>query len=117
MPPNGDLNPYGIAVVGHSAGSLVAGNYLVSNYNAKSNNQGTGSTIVQVTPAGKLTVFAQLNAASLPGKCPGGVGLTTALGIVPGGYVVVGSLPTTNGQSATAQYGCLIVLNVERQRR
>ena len=111
VPPNGDVNPYGIAIVGQSAGSLVAGNYLVSNFNAKSNNQGTGTTVVQISPAGKLSVFAQISAASLPGKCPGGVGLTTALGIVPGGYVVVGSLPTTNGQSATAKYGCLIVLN------
>ena len=56
-------------------------------------------------------MFAQITAHSLPGACPGGVGLTTALGILPGGYVVVGSLPTTNGQSATAKYGCLIVLN------
>ena len=111
VPPNGDVNPYGIAIVGHSAGSLVGGSYLVSNFNAKSNNQGTGTTIVQISPAGKLSVFAQISAASLPGDCPGGVGLTTALGIVPGGYVVVGSLPTTNGQSATAKYGCLIVLN------
>jgi sugar lactone lactonase YvrE len=47
----------------------------------------------------------------LPGACPGGVGLTTALNVLPGGYVVVGSLPTTNGKSATAQYGCLIVLD------
>ena len=31
--------------------------------------------------------------------------------MLPGGYVVVGSLPTTNGKSATAQYGCLIVLD------
>ena len=29
----------------------------------------------------------------------------------PGGYVVVGSLPTTNGKSATAKFGCLIVLD------
>jgi hypothetical protein len=111
VPHNGDVNPYGLVVVGRSAGSLVAGNYLVSNFNAKSNNQGTGTTIVQITPTGKLSLFAQLSASSLPGKCPGGVGLTTALGILPGGYVVVGSLPTTNGQSATAKYGCLIVLN------
>jgi hypothetical protein len=41
------------------------------------------------------------------------VRLTTALNILPGGYVVVGSLPTTNGKSATAKYGCLIVLNSE----
>ena len=107
----GDVNPYGLAIVPANAGAEKAGNYLISNFNAKSNNQGTGSTIVQMTPAGKLSVFATISATSLPGACPGGVGLTTALGILPGGYVVVGSLPTTNGMSATAQFGCLIVLN------
>jgi hypothetical protein len=111
VPSNGDVNPYGLAVVPSSVGTEKAGDYLVSNFNAKSNNQGTGTTIVQLTPGGKLSVWAQISAKSLPGSCPGGVGLTTALGILPGGYVVVGSLPTTNGMSATAQYGCLIVLN------
>jgi hypothetical protein len=111
VPANGDVNPYGLAVVGSTVGSLKAGDYLVSNFNAKSNNQGTGTTIVQLTPSGKLSLFATLDAKTLPGSCPGGVGLTTALSILPGGYVVVGSLPTTNGMSATAQYGCLIVLN------
>jgi hypothetical protein len=111
VPPNGDVNPYGITVVGTSAGSLHAGDVLISNFNAKSNNQGTGTTIVALTPTGKLSVFATIKASSLPGSCPGGVGLTTALSVLPGGYVVVGSLPTTNGQSATAAYGCLIVLD------
>ena len=111
MPANGDVNPYGLVVVPASVGSLTAGDFLVSNFNAKSNNQGTGTTIVQMTPAGKLSLFASIDAKKLPGACPGGVGLTTALSILPGGYVVVGSLPTTNGQSATAQYGCLIVLD------
>ena len=111
VPPSGDANPYGLVVVPANAGSLKAGNYLVSNFNSKSNNQGTGTTIVQMTPSGKLSVFATINAKALPGPCPGGVGLTTALTILPGGYVVVGSLPTTNGQSATAQFGCLIVLD------
>jgi hypothetical protein len=111
VPANGDVNPYGLAVVPSDAGALHAGDYLVSNFNAKSNNQGTGTTIVQVTPAGKASLFAKISAKALPGACPGGVGLTTALGILPGGYVVVGSLPTTNGMSATAQLGCLIVLN------
>jgi hypothetical protein len=111
VPPNGDVNPYGLVIVPSSAGSLVSGDLLVSNFNAKSNNQGTGTTIVQLPPTGKPTVFAQIKAASLPGSCPGGVGLTTALSVLPGGYVVVGSLPTTNGQSATAEYGCLIVLD------
>jgi hypothetical protein len=111
VPASGDVNPYGLAVVPTTVGSLTAGDYLVSNFNAKSNNQGTGTTVVELTPAGKLSVFAAINAKKLPGSCPGGVGLTTALSILPGGYVVVGSLPTTNGMSATAQYGCLIVLN------
>ncbi len=111
VPPNGDVNPYGVAIVPRTVGALTAGDFLVTNFNAKSNRQGTGSTIVQISPAGKLSVFAQITAHSLPGACPGGVGLTSALGVLPHGYVVVGSLPTTNGQSATAKYGCLIVLN------
>ena len=112
VPANGDVNPYGIAVVPSSTGSLVAGDVLISNFNAKSNNQGTGTTIVQIDPStGKLSLFATLKAGSLHGSCPGGVGLTTALGILPGGYVVVGSLPTSNGMSATAKYGCLIVVD------
>ena len=111
VPANGDVNPYGLVVVPTSVGSLTAGDFLVANFNAKSNNQGTGTTIVELTPAGKLSLFASIDAKKLPGACPGGVGLTTALSILPGGYVVVGSLPTTNGQSATAQLGCLIVLD------
>lgn len=39
------------------------------------------------------------------------MGLTTALSILPGGWVVVGSLPTADGTSATAQAGCLLVLD------
>ena len=70
---------------------------LVSNFNNSGNLQGTGTTIVQVSPAGMLTLFAQISASSLPGTCPGGIGLTTALSILPGGWVVVGSLPTTDG--------------------
>lgn len=111
VPPNGDLNPYGVVIVRRTIGALRAGDFLVSNFNAKSNFQGTGSTIVEISPAGKLSVFARISARSLPGACPGGVGLTAALGILPHGYVVVGSLPTTNGQPITARHGCLIVLN------
>jgi hypothetical protein len=112
VPTNGDVNPYGVAVVDHSAGDLVAGNTLVSNFNDSANAQGTGTTIVQVSASG-TTLFAQLNASSLPGACPGGVGLTTALAILPGGWVVVGSLPTVGGDPATMQAGCLIVLDNE----
>ena len=111
VPRNGDVNPYGVAVVPSNIGSLVKGDVLVSNFNNSGNLQGTGTTIVQVSPGGRRTVFAQINASSLPGPCPGGVGLTTALGILPGGWVVVGSLPTSDGTAATAQAGCLLVIN------
>src|SRR5438105_820351 len=79
VPPNGDINPYGVAVVPRSMGRLVAGNILVSNFNAASNLQGTGTTIVELTPGGSLSVFARIDASHLPGPCPGGIGLTTAL--------------------------------------
>jgi hypothetical protein len=111
VPTNGDVNPYGIADVPFSTGSLVRGDVLVSNFNDSENLQGTGTTIVQETHGGRLSLFARIDPATLPGPCPGGVGLTTALAILPGGYVVVGSLPTTNGKAATAQAGCLIVLD------
>jgi hypothetical protein len=111
VPANGDENPYGLVTVPTSVGKLQAGDLLVSNFNAKSNDQGTGTTIDQITTAGKASLFAQINPKTLPGSCPGGVGLTTALNVLPGGYVVVGSLPTTNGSSITAQFGCLIVLD------
>jgi hypothetical protein len=111
VPHNGDVNPYGVAVVRHSQGHLVQGNVLVSNFNNSKNLQGTGTTIVQITPGGHRTVFAHIRKSNLPGPCPGGVGLTTALDILPGGWVVVGSLPTTNGMSATAKAGCLIIVN------
>jgi hypothetical protein len=110
-PASGDVNPYGLVIVPSSVGKLHAGELLVSNFNDKANNQGTGTTIEQITTAGKSSLFATVTAKSLPGNCPGGVGLTTALNVLPGGYVVVGSLPTTNGKSATARAGCLIVLN------
>jgi plastocyanin len=116
-PANGDVNPYGIVIVPSSIGKLQAGQMLISNFNAKESakqtGQGTGTTIVQVSTTGKVSLFANINPKTLPEPCPGGVGLTTALNILPGGYVVVGSLPTTNGKSATAKYGCLIVLDSE----
>ena len=111
VPGNGDVNPYGTVLVTKNQGALVKGNVLISNFNNAKNFQGTGTTIVQVSPSGKLSQFAKINAAKLPGKCPGGVGLTTALTILRGGWVVVGSLPTKDGSAATSSAGCLIVLD------
>ena len=109
VPANGDVNPYGVATVPFSTGSLVRGDTLVSNFNASNNLQGTGTTIVEVAPTGQVNLFAQIN-PNLPG-CPGGVGLTTALSVLNDGYVVVGSLPVTEDGSGTPEAGCLIVLN------
>ena len=117
VPQNGDVNPYGVAVVGKSQGTEVTGDVLVSNFNSgpgMAGLQGKGTTIVQLDPnAGPHAtpqVFAQINPNHLPGACPGGVGLTTALSILPGGWVVVGSLPTSDGSTISGA-GCLLVLD------
>jgi hypothetical protein len=113
VPGNGDVNPYGVAVVPRTIGKLVAGNILVSNFNNAANAQGQGTTIVQLTPGGAQTLFAQLS-PTLHG-CPGGVGLTTALTVLKRGWVIVGSLPTS-GTATPLTFtgaGCLIVLNAK----
>jgi hypothetical protein len=111
VPGNGDVNPYGVAVVLRSRGKLHRGDILVSNFNNQANLQGTGTTIVEVSPAGQQTVFAHITRSKLTGPCPGGVGLTTALEVLPGGWVVAGSTPSKNGSATTAKAGCLIVLD------
>ncbi len=115
VPANGDVNPYGVAVVRRSVGMLKKGDILVSNFNndvnLPSGEQGTGTTIVQISPEGNMSLFAKIDPASVAGECPGGVGLTTALVVLRRGWVIVGSLPTTDGTSATMSAGCLIVLN------
>ena len=82
VPRNGDVNPYDMAVVSQDWGRLDAGNVLVSNFNASSNAQGTGTTIVQMTPHGGRSVFAHITDKDVRGGCTGGVGLTTALAIL-----------------------------------
>src|SRR5208282_1994667 len=115
VPVNGDVNPYGMVVVPRSVGLLKRGHVLISNFNNSANAQGTGTTVVQVSPEGTLTLFAQIDPGTVAGRCPGGVGLTTALTVLRRGWVIVGSLPTTNAMSATAEAGCLIVLNSNGQ--
>ena len=117
VPGNGDVNPYGIVTVPRTVGKLQQGDVLVSNFNNKGNAQGTGTTIVQIPPGdmdqnpGDAPSFARISPHGLPGPCPGGIGLTTALAVTRSGFVIVGSLPTSNGISNTAKAGCLLVLN------
>jgi hypothetical protein len=116
VPGNGDVNPYGVAVVGQSQGRLHRGNILVSNFNNSANQQGTGSTIVQITPRGRVSLFAQISSRGLPGICPGGIGLSTALVII-NGWVIAGSTPSRGGDPATANAGCLLVLDSQGRVR
>ena len=106
VPMNGDVNPYGVAFVPNSfntgAGPLKHGDVLVSNFNNKQNLQGTGTTIVDISKTGPATVF-------FAGNAP--LGLSTALGTLRAGFVVVGNAPTVDGTSATAMPGSLLVIN------
>jgi hypothetical protein len=109
-PDNGDLNPYAVVVAPVSAGKVAAGDVLVSNFNNISNLQGTGTTIVDFNPATrKTTLFAQIPQSLA--QCPGGVGLTTAMTMLKAGWVIVGSLPSKDGTTATRGEGCLLVLD------
>ena len=99
VPANGDVNPYGVAYVPNSvpAGVLQKGDVLVSNFNNAENLQGTGTTIVRISPSGAQSLFFQGQA----------LGLSAALGVLSNGIVIVGSLPTADGTAATAQPGSL----------
>ena len=116
-PEAGDQNPYGVAVIPRTVGKLVKGNILVSNFNnagtpPTGNLQGTGTSIVQYAPdVQSQTTFAEIDATTLPGACPGGVGLTTVLVVLRSGWAIVGSLPTKDGTIGTVGAGCLIVLD------
>lgn len=106
-PAKGDQNPYGVAVVKRSVGNLVKGDVLVSNFNNAMNQQGTGSSIMEVSPSGHAHVFAVVP----PPTKTKAVGLTTALVELPSGFVIVGSLPAPGGMSANMTAGALSVLN------
>jgi hypothetical protein len=103
----GDQNPYGVAVVQRTTGRLIQGDILVSNFNNVANQQGTGSSIMEVSPTGHVTVFAVV---PRPTSTPA-VGLTTALVELRNGFVVVGSLPAPGGMSSAARAGALTILN------
>ena len=110
VPANGDQNPYAVVVAPASAGKIAASDVLVDNFNNKANLQGLGTTIVDWRPStGQMSLFAELP-RHLAG-CPGGVGLTAAMTMLRSGWVIVGSLPSNDGTTATKGNGCLIVLN------
>lgn len=110
IPPSGDENPYGVAFVPRGFaedGVLTAGDVLVSNFNDGANVQGTGTTIVQFRPRGHLAPPGTA-ATFFTSKLPG---LSTALGVLRAGYVLVGNVPTTDGTFATIGPGALQVID------
>jgi hypothetical protein len=112
VPPNGDLNPYGVAFVPQGfqsgTGPLRPRQILVSNFNNNMNLQGTGTTIVRVSSTGQPFVF--FAGPPHPGGSTG-LGLSTALAILQRGFVIVGNVPSIDGTSATAMPGSLLVIN------
>jgi sugar lactone lactonase YvrE len=105
VPGNGDQNPYGVAFVPNgvaTGGKLHAGDILVSNFNNSGNLQGTGTTIVAISPDGHQSLFFQ---------GPKGLGLTTGLAVLKNGFVLVGNVPTADGKFDTIQQGSLLILD------
>jgi hypothetical protein len=83
-------------------GSIVAGAVSVSDFNNNSNLQGTGTTIVSITPTRQQSVFATSKL----------IGLDTALGVLSRGFVVVRNLPVAYpGGVAKPQQGSLQIFN------
>jgi hypothetical protein len=108
VPSNGDVNPYGLAIVPHGfpgGGSLHSGDVLVSNFNDSANVQGTGTTIVDIKPGGSQSVFFQ--DSNMPG-------LTTTLGVLQRGFVIVGNTPgglDSKGNLIQTGVGSLVILD------
>lgn len=97
-----DVNPYGVSVVpaGFPAtGTLQPGDILFSSFNDPANVQGTGTTVVRVTPAGARSTFFTSTQS----------GLSAALAILKSGFVVLGNVPNTG--SGMVGQGAIQVLD------
>jgi DNA-binding beta-propeller fold protein YncE len=110
IPSNGDVNPYGVAFVPEhfpGGGAIAAGDVLVTNFNSSANLQGTGTTIVKLTPRGPLAPPG----AAIVFFTSSLHGLSTALGVLRDGFVIVGNVPTTDGMFDTIGQGALQVID------
>jgi hypothetical protein len=112
VPPNGDLNPYGVAFVpanfSSGNGPLQPGDILVSNFNNSMNLQGTGTTIVRIPVNGPVSTFF---AGPPHPEGTTGLGLSTALAVLRKGFVIVGNVPSKDGTAATVGPGSLLVID------
>jgi hypothetical protein len=92
IPPTGpaELNPYGVAFAPANfptTGTLQPGDLLVANFNDPANVQGTGTTIVRITPTGQRSTFFTSTL----------LGLDTGLAVLQSGFVVVANVPNVGG--------------------
>ena len=102
VPANGDVNPYGIAFVPRGVPSwstLKPGDVVVSNFNAASNAQGTGTTVVKLSPGKTPATFFQGS----------NLGLTTALAVLRSGFVLVGNVPAPDGKTVVPPGSLLVI--------
>jgi hypothetical protein len=124
IPMNGDLNPYGVAFVppGFPGGGMISpGDVLVSNFKDIINCQGRGTTIIQFTPNNAAAPDSV--ASAVPAGQSGNAttffssaqfGLSTALGVLKGGFVIVGNVASPSDASGcvnTASSGVLQVID------
>jgi hypothetical protein len=110
VPSNGDENPYGVAFVPEGfpwGGKIKAGDVLVSNFNDNANIQGTGTTVVSFSPGSGAVAPPETANTFFSSPL---MGLSTALGVLRGGFVVVGNVPTTGGAFPVFQ-GALQVID------
>jgi hypothetical protein len=108
---NGDVNPYGVAFIDDNfqtgTGPLQHGDILVSNFNNFNNIQGTGTTIIRIPATGVPSTFFQ-------GTAP--LGLSTGLGTLRYGFILVTNVPTNNVPPVpSGQPGSLLVINNQGQ--
>jgi hypothetical protein len=115
VPANGDVNPYGVAIVPPgfpSGGAIKPGDVLVSNFNNGKNLQGTGTTIISLTPNGTVAPSGSAKVFFQGSR----LGLTTALGVLRRGFVLVGNVPTSDGTIGTIRPGSLLFLDKNGKR-
>ena len=101
---NGDMKPYGVAFVPTrfpAGGILNVGDLLISDFANKEGKAGLGVSLVRIRPTGEQSTFFQGS----------GVGLTAGLKVLRAGFVLVASLPTLDGTTATVQQGSLLVID------
>jgi DNA-binding beta-propeller fold protein YncE len=85
-----------------SGPNIAAGDVLVSNFNSSANLEGTGTTIISVSPTGQQSLFATSTL----------IGLSTALGVLSRGFMLVGNLPVTySGTVGTPGQGSLQIFD------